>query len=401
MMMFKREKQVESFSPLVPSDNNNETDLSTSQCQYRNGFFYIQVRYMILIFFAALLLGTCIPHNSFEEKLPSPTPLSMQVQDDDSATVVNKLRHSSLRNDPRVAWLMSFPNSGTSYTLGLVASASNMTLASNYGWEHGGKEGISIPIFEGGPYWLDPDSDRRPTKTVLTKTHCGGYCHNCRVRKSVETPHSFLLHCATAEGKERFNESEPFHSKRHVYDTSNVDRAVHLIRDPLDNMVSRYHLGIHKVTKQNSTDLIERYTYTPEGFRNYCEDQEYAHDEKTSDYVDQAVLRLIKDIPCHLDLFRYVQWHNLAFIATNDFLQIPTHVLHYENYSNAFDETVESLLDFLELPNTGVMTPFETGKSYRTYYTSPQIRALRNATMRLALPITWQHLHHYLNDIAY
>lgn len=309
--------------------------------------------------------------------------------------IMNNLRHKRIHDGPQIAWLMSFPNSGTSYTLNLVSTVSNMTMASNYGWEHYGSDGTPVPLFDKGPYWLNPNTTHRPSKAVLTKTHCGGYCHNCHVKKFIETPRSFLMHCAMAQDVVWSNETQDFKAISHVYDTDNVDRAVHLIRDPLDNMVSRYHLGIHKVTKANKTDLIERYTYTPEGFKNYCEDQSDIWDEQTSNYVDQAVLKLITDIPCHMDLFRYIQWHNLAFFATEEFLKIPTHILHYEEYNHSFHETMQSLLEFLELPNTGVIEPFESGKSYRDYYTRPQIEALHNATMKLSSSTTWHHLKRY------
>eukprot|EP00592_Proboscia_alata_P022032 CAMPEP_0194411442 /NCGR_PEP_ID=MMETSP0176-20130528/9619_1 /TAXON_ID=216777 /ORGANISM="Proboscia alata, Strain PI-D3" /LENGTH=181 /DNA_ID=CAMNT_0039213415 /DNA_START=45 /DNA_END=587 /DNA_ORIENTATION=- len=80
---------------------------------------------------------------------------------------------------PRVAWLMSFPNSGTSYTGSLIKAVSNRTTATNYG-----KEGLfsdevgSIPLRSdslSGPYKSISSNDM-PTTYVQTKTHCGGRC---------------------------------------------------------------------------------------------------------------------------------------------------------------------------------------------------------------------------------
>lgn len=371
---------------------NQEADFPYGM--YRSGDTkYISVGNVVMLCLCSMLIGTFLPYTLFGD---NPIPRSPQLpSENETKELVENLQRKRTHNGPKIAWLMSFPNSGTSYTLSLVSTVSNMTMASNYGWEHYDNDGISVPVFEKGPYWLSPHSPNRPSKTVLTKTHCGGYCHNCHVKKFIETPHSFLMHCAMAQGIVWSNKTKDFQAISHVYDTSEVDRAVHLIRDPLDNMVSRYHLGIHKVTKQNKTDLIERYTYTPEGFKNYCDDQSDVHDELTSIYVDQSVLKLIKDIPCHMDLFRYVQWHNLAFIATEDFLKIPTHILHYEDYNRSFHDSMQSLLDFLELPDSGAIEPFESGKSYRDYYTPPQIEALHNATVKLASSITWSHLKRY------
>ena len=51
---------------------------------------------------------------------------------------------------------------------------------------------------------------------------------------------------------------------------------------------------------------------------------------------------LVKVIPCSSDFFRWTQWHNLAHITTYD-LDIPTLVIHYENYTHNFNETEDRL----------------------------------------------------------
>ena len=290
---------------------------------------------------------------------------------------------------------MSFPNSGTTYTLDLVSVASNMSMATNYGWERKDFDNTSTPVIPNtkGPFWLQPH-EKHPKSVALTKTHCGGYCHDCRPRQSAETPHSFMMHCARAITK-IISEDGELVNEHYVYDYNTIDRAVHLIRDPFDNMVSRYHFDLHKLQKQNDTELLERYTDDAAGFVNFCTDKTYDREEHTDSHVDQQVLRLIQDVPCHMDLFRYVQWHNLAFITTQNFLKLQTHVLHYEEYSSNFRGTVQSLLHFLELPNTGAYADFEDGKSYRDYYSDDQVAAMRNATMMLASPLTWKHLERY------
>jgi hypothetical protein len=60
------------------------------------------------------------------------------------------------------------------------------------------------------------------------------------------------MHRAMAEA-EYFNMNKNRVMSGHfIYEYSEDDRAVHLFRDPFNNMVSRYHLGVHKVTtKQN------------------------------------------------------------------------------------------------------------------------------------------------------
>lgn len=377
---------VEDLSPLVGG----------GRPQPRQDVIFLPLGRLIALCLGAMAIGATIPtllmKNSTVDIESKPDESKGHLVPQDFITK-KSLRQGGNNNNashPKIAWLMSFPNSGTSYTMNLVTAASNMTQGSNYGWEHKNTTNETVPIFDKGPFWLQP-TETRPTSVVLTKTHCGGYCHDCRPRKSVESPHSFLMHCSQSD--DLINVTENWHEK-HVYDYKTmVDRAVHLIRDPLDNMVSRYHLGLHKLERENRTDA--RYTPTQEGFTTFCQDRLREGDERSDSHVDQQALRMIADVPCHLDLFRYVQWHNLAFIATRDFLGIDTHVLHYEDYNNNFDETLTALLNFLDLPNTGAVWDFEAGKSYRDYYTEDQIARMKNATRRLASPITWQHLERY------
>ena len=291
---------------------------------------------------------------------------------------------------------MSFPNSGTSYTIALVSAVSNLSMATNYAQELAEIDQIIkrpvIPTTK-GPFWLQPLA-AYPSEVVLTKTHCGGYCHDCRPRESLETPHSFMVQCATARADYKTEHGEII-SESFVYDYNEVDRAVHLIRDPLDNMVSRYHLGVQKLLAHNKKGMVERYTYDVTGFEAFCADQTFQRDEHSDRHLDQEVMRLIESVPCHIDLFRYVQWHNLAFITTYNNLNLPTHVLHYEDFSSDLDGTLQELLKFLELPNTGPRMSFEAGRSYREYFSDEQVDRMRNATMMLASPLTWHHLERY------
>ena len=299
---------------------------------------------------------------------------------------------------------MSFPNSGTTYTIELIAAASNMSMATNYGQEQEKKRLHSfypnlntsaLPVFSKGPFWMEP-LKQHPKRAVLTKTHCGGYCHDCPPTGSVETPHSFLMHCASAnENRDSIVDGVAVPAVRYIYDYNDVDRAVHLIRDPLDNMVARYHYDATKLVRDHPEKWADRYTRDGKGFANLCADQAKQYPNRVDQRIDPQVLELIEDIPCYMDLFRYAQWHNLAFIATDDSLQVPTLVIHYEDYNSDFEGTLQSMLDFLELPNTGNYASFVKGKSYRDYFTEDQIARMRTATMMLSLPVAWQYLERY------
>ena len=92
----------------------------------------------------------------------------------------------------------------------------------------------------------------------------------------------------------------------------------------------------------------------------------------------------------------YIQWHNLAFI-TNWNLRIPSLILHYENYTSNFNQTKNMLLDFLEQDEIHEPPLFETGKSYREYYTDDEVLRVSQMFTKLALSEAWTHTKHYFD----
>lgn len=57
---------------------------------------------------------------------------------------------------PKIAWLMSYPNSGTSFTMTCVEHTTNLSTATNYGDEVTAKGDYSLSIYprhQEGPFW--------------------------------------------------------------------------------------------------------------------------------------------------------------------------------------------------------------------------------------------------------
>lgn len=92
--------------------------------------------------------------------------------------------------------------------------------------------------------------------------------------------------------------------------------------------------------------------------------------------------------------YRYVQWHNLAF-DTSRYLNLPTMMLHYHEYTEHLEAARDRVLDWLELPHVGPGEPFHTGKVYRHYYTLEQRRAIRDFLKEFASAETWEQLKDY------
>ncbi len=295
----------------------------------------------------------------------------------------------------RIAWLMSFPNSGTSYTSFLVRTSSMTNTGSNYGHESGtvaGKLSPSVGIFPDNPIpsWTESWNQhlQKPSAGyILTKTHCGGFCATCS--SYLQNSHTFLKRCLKGDYVTHNTTSGELDVKTGFASKDNIARAVHVIRDPFDNVVARFHLERRTLSQKNKAD----YPNTRDGFRNYCDDlgkKERAREQASLFYEDVFDL----DIPCRADFYRYIQWHNLAFTTTWD-MGIPTLIIHYENYTNNFNETKQDLLDFLEQDEVNDPPVFVTGKTYRHYYTKEEIDAVSTLFRKLALRQTWESTKHY------
>jgi hypothetical protein len=236
-----------------------------------------------------------------------------------------------------------------------------------------------------------------PKKYVLTKTHCGGRCEKCPPEKYIENPHSFLRRCLSGSRAYHNQTTNQTQFEDVTYSQELVTRAVHLIRSPFDNIVSRFHLELHSLAKQNETGQLEQFTNSREGFRRFCAflDQQHAEEEETSHWWDPDLYEIMKVVPCHADFFRWIQWHNLAFVTTQANLGIPAFILHYEDYETRFDDVMKELFDFLELPIKGEVPEFIKGKEYIEYFTPKEQTAVKQAMAALALQTTWANIYHY------
>jgi len=174
----------------------------------------------------------------------------------------------------------------------------------------------------------------------------------------------------------------------------NIKRAVHLIRDPFDNAVARFHIHRKKFSKK----LLDKYPNTPEGFRDYCNnDLGKKYRAKEASFLPfKEIYGSIKKVPCHSDFFRYIQWHNLAFETTAK-QNLSTMIIHYERYTDNFNKTKDDLLQFLEQREVNEPPTFITGKTYRNYYTDKEIAAVKLMFSKLAKNDTWDQTKQYFD----
>lgn len=136
------------------------------------------------------------------------------------------------------AWLMSFPNSGTSYTLHTVRELTNTTTSTYYGLEGDIKDEPSVPVFGGeigvtGPYLeLIRGRTTNLPKWILTKTHCGGYSYSLNPDAYIVTPRKFLQNCLFGFKGVR---SDKGNMTREIVQSSSdlVKKVVHIVSNKL------------------------------------------------------------------------------------------------------------------------------------------------------------------------
>lgn len=324
---------------------------------------------------------------------------------------------------PKISLLMSFPNSGTTYTLANARSSSRRRSATSYSLEiecqeEHQKDGYEVvfhryqdypflyqdlPISVVTPafhYCERPDQDHlhyeRPADLVLTKTHClvpmAGRVANHSFdqfdkacRKAFGVAPGYDDSKASPGGKWRGGQYPPEY----------IGNVVHLHRSPFDNVVARYHFYIrYALQGDKSKTPKEKATFarSPQGFQRYCAD---SLDPKFSKaYQDAPELQqLAKDVPCHSEFYSLVQWHNYA----NEFIQkynLEVLEIHYQDYKTDLPGATSKVLDFLHQDLEGETTPFYWS-DYALYFNAETREATRRFCKAMASPATWNQIQNY------
>ncbi|GKY92260.1 hypothetical protein MPSEU_000197100 [Mayamaea pseudoterrestris] len=302
----------------------------------------------------------------------------------------------------KIAWLLSFPNSGTTFTLANMEAVTNMSTATNYD-----NEILSETI-----YPLNPEHYEAPfvfsphlelPKYVLTKTHCVGYCDHCHHSTITYDVSSFQFGCMKSTVKRNC------WTDRKFYDVNSVKKAVHLVRDPFDNIVARMHLHVKERRKDKSVpvQVLDQFTETREGLAAWCkyvdtmfqDIQSHDWEQENGGYnqISNETMEQVLTVPCHSEWFRYTQWHNLTTALLDERL-LERQVLYYEDYSSNFEQTVQRLADFMEQSIVHESLPFIAGKTYGHFYTDDEKKRIANLIFNLASKETWSVLSRYLEQ---
>lgn len=286
---------------------------------------------------------------------------------------------------------VSFATQGTSYTHTNVRELSQQIIATNYQADKW-YEPLDMDYPE-GPFVDLKDYDVDRPLYALTKTHCAGYSVTGGQKESHRTVSQFQNGCAS--GYEVVNGTK----YRTQYDAKRVAKAVHLVRNPFNNLVARMHL-LKKTTPQldgAEGTLLASFSDTIDGRLTWCSfiDSLFVEDTPMPIMSDRQML-LASQVPCFSEWYRYTMWHNLA-LEMEAQLELDVHFLRYEDYSTRYNETVQELFDYLELPRTGNVKTFIAGKSYLDLYPVREAQAAARFVRSLASPKCWSMLHHYFD----
>lgn len=184
-----------------------------------------------------------------------------------------------------------------------------------------------------------------------------------------------------------------------------VDRAIHLIRNPFDNVVARFHLA-HKRAQKKGTGLqfTTQFPNDRAGFRAWCRDldtrKSFVADERRQSHVlGEDVIRAFDGVPCHADFYRYAQWHNLAFETVAEMEGVSELTLRYESYGTDFDGTLATILKFLKRePLASERSEFVPGKNYGNFFTTKERRNAESLLQLACTNVTWSEVKEYFTS---
>ena len=284
------------------------------------------------------------------------------------------------KDPPRIALLISFPNSGTTFTLNNLRRASQSRTATHY-CDEGCEDDNPWLVHKkstnsnGDPNLLvnlmPCDAHlKMPKEYILTKTHCGGYCQDCQIEDFFYDEYDMACRLVHNCHNDALS----------VLNSHHVDKVVHLIRDPFDNIVARFRF------RDSRRTIPQGYARNATGFRAHC-----------SDIFDKGLDPAQAVFPCFKDLVQYVIWHNYA----NEFIEkhaVQSMTLHYRDYQNDWKDTTQNLLNFLSLnDDTNLEIDNNTFhmSNYSNYFTEQERLAAKDAIQALASDTTWSQLQRY------
>ena len=281
-----------------------------------------------------------------------------------------------------------------------------------------------------GPFWRGSEDDANykplPEKFIITKTHCGGRCVRCSPHKYMLTLSQFVRACTQGEGcfadtnsTHNFSSTTTTHCENRETHypppphNPHLAKMIHLIRNPFDNIVSRYHLARKQWQKRledkphELKKWVDQHPNNATGFVRWCDELDVMYGSpfaaKRDDLNDKNdyhhQMESSVELTCQGEWFRYLQWHTLALDTLALSNDIPSLTIYYEDYGNDWNATVETILDFLEVPrpleNVTAVRQFISRPPYDEYYSPEHRKQARTLVKKLSSDKLWKLIRRY------
>jgi len=316
-----------------------------------------------------------------------------------------------VKDSPAISWVLSFPNSCENDIINFIQESTGTTTATNYGQNLLSETGRvrysmvdSIPLYVSrprGPY-LYTHHLPLPTTTIPTLTYCGGYCNDCYPGKYMLRRDEFIAACAHSIS---FDAVQGPHGPtgegsytNYKYDTKLVERAIVIIRNPFHVLQDRFLQYSRSYEHLNHRDheWLPKFVINHEGFHHYCQIQAVKYADEESKWYDPPIFSSSLTVPCHADMYRYIQWYNNVFESL-DFLGMPYMVIHYDDFDGDYTGIESDMLNFLGLVHGEYSNPpLWYPQPDHEFLSDNDKYLLTNFINSLASPFTLKQIERYL-----
>jgi hypothetical protein len=187
--------------------------------------------------------------------------------------------------------------------------------------------------------------------------------------------------------------------------------AIHLVRNPFDNVVARLHYS-QKSWNSSSDESDQKkhdlFTRDKEGFELWCSYQDHisAKRQRKHGIFDSELWKeLLEPLPCHAEFYRYLHWHNMAFSVLEHYQYFSAnfriYTLFYENYTQHFTDVTNELLNFLQFEDKRAEPPdFFPGKTYPDYFEPEHVELVSRLAQAVLKPEAYALLQHYFGEAS-
>lgn len=299
--------------------------------------------------------------------------------------------------NPSLTWFFGFPQSGNTYVFHILHSVTDKATATNYGFSVMDLEGKvhaaihdSVRVYgESGPALYTSKFLETPDTRILTWASSDGACRNCHPRKYMYNYGRFRELCWEGTIMKDGNQVAV------KYNPELVKSAVHLYRDPFDNIVLRFWAEREAKAAGNHISWLERYPPTHTGFQSWCNERDAEWYDVENAWYGPETMKLAEGVICRQEFYKYIMFHN-NIARTRLAYNLPTFVIKYEDFHLEYEKTISNLVAFMGLPLLREPPEKDVQVGFSDRYFTDEHRAASKKLMRsLALPKVLDVLDQY------